>query len=144
MEIAYPFKIYKNIHEEMNIKKSLIHINTLAQICFRASTQAPDYSLPHLILLDEHVVEGVNQPGVFEINFANNCLRRRGEVRSFHSNEKGYRLGIFHEGDISDALHSNIKQYEKAILLHGELKVMPQRKGLHSSTKDVIIQWITF
>ncbi|GAF81301.1 unnamed protein product, partial [marine sediment metagenome] len=139
MEIAYPFKIYKNIHEDMNIKESLIHINTLAQICFRASTQATNYPLPHLIILDEHVVEGVNQPGAFEINFANNYLRKLEDVTSFHSNEKGYRLGIFHEDDSSDAFHSNIKQYEKAILLHGQLKVMPQSKVLHSSTKDVII-----
>ncbi|MBM0067917.1 hypothetical protein [Alkalicoccobacillus gibsonii] len=143
MEIAYPFKIYKNIQEEVGLKEPLVHINTLAQICFRASSQAPDYPVPQLILLDESVVEGVNESGAFEIDFANNYLRKLEKINSVHSNEKGYRLGLFYEGESSNSLHPIAKHYEKAILLHGELKVTPQRKVFPSSTKDVIIQWIT-
>ncbi|MGN7313411.1 hypothetical protein ACTHQ4_20195 [Alkalicoccobacillus gibsonii] len=143
MDIAYPFIIYKNIQEEMDFKKPLIHINTLAQICFRASTVAPDYSIPQLLLIDDRVVEGVNQSGAYEINFAKNYLRKLEEIKPIHSSEKGYRLGLIHEGESSNSLFTILKHYEKAILLHGDLKVTQQRKFIPSSTKDIIIQWIT-
>ncbi|TDL31978.1 hypothetical protein E2R51_12240 [Jeotgalibacillus sp. S-D1] len=141
MDIAYPFTIFKNANDEKCVNEPLIHLNTLAQICFRASTQATDFPMPHLLILDPQAVEGVSQSGRFEIDFTHSYLKKIGEIDSFISKENGYRLGLIHKEMPSEEQVQVIESYQNAILLHGELKVTLQKKKVRS--KETTIQWIT-
>lgn len=141
VDIAYPFTIFKNENDEICLNEPLIHINTLAQICFRASTQATDFPMPHLLILDPQAVEGVSQSGRFEIDFTHNYLKKIEGIDSFISKENGYRLGLIHEEMPSAELVQAIESFQNAILLHGELKVTLQKKKVRS--KEMTIQWIT-
>ncbi|QDY45183.1 hypothetical protein HF394_05450 [Planococcus glaciei] len=144
MEIAYPFTIYKNVQEDLHATSSqpLIHVNTLAQICFRAFSQTPGLPKPEIVILDHKAVEGVSQSGRFELDFHHNYLKKTGEIGPELAAENGYRLGLMHkvtEEKEQDALL--IKSYEKAVLLHGELAIVFENRQVDS--KETAIQWIT-
>ncbi|SDG76316.1 hypothetical protein SAMN04487975_101413 [Planococcus glaciei] len=140
MEIAYPFTIYKNTEEDLHATGSqpLIHVNTLAQICFRAFSQAPALPKPEIVILDNKAVEGVGQSGRFEINFDHNYLKKVGEIGSELAAENGCRLGLLHGKNIEEEV---IKSYEKAVLLHGDLTIILESRQVDS--KETAIQWIT-
>lgn len=139
MEIAYPFTIYKNVGEDLHATSSqpLIHVNTLAQICFRAFSQVPDFPKPAIVILDHQAVEGISQPGRFELDFDHNYLKKTGEIGPELAKEKRYRLGLLHEKNAQEV----IKSYEKAVLLHGELAIVFENRQVDS--KETAIQWIT-
>ena len=144
MEIAYPFTIYKNAEDEMclAVKKPLIHLNTLAQICFRAYSQAPDLPMPKLIILDHKVVKGVSQSGRFEIDFKHSYFKKVGEIGLDLTSEKRFRLGLLYENAASKKQEEQLVEcYQNAILLHGELTSVLQKK--QNELTETAIQWIT-
>ncbi|MBX0314681.1 hypothetical protein [Planococcus glaciei] len=140
MEIAYPFTIYKNVGEDLHATSSqpLIHVNTLAQICFRAFSQAPGLPKPEIVILDHKAVEGVSQSGRFELDFHHNYLKKTGEIGPELAAENGYRLGLLHEKNAQEEV---LESYEKAVLLHGELAIVFENRQVNS--KETAIQWIT-
>lgn len=140
MEIAYPFTIYKNTEEDLHANSSqpLIHVNTLAQICFHAFSQAPNFSKPEIVLLDSQAVEGIGQSGRFEIDFDHNYLKKTGEIGLEAAAENSYRLGLLHNKDAGEEVMGS---YEKAVLLHGELTIVFENRLVDS--KETAIQWIT-
>ncbi|MBZ5199867.1 hypothetical protein HU147_01450 [Planomicrobium chinense] len=141
MEIAYPFTIYKNAEEDLLAagSKPLIHVNTLAQICFRAFSQAPDFPKPEIVILDHQAVEGISQPGRFELDFDHNYFKKTGEIGSELAKEKRFRLGLSHEKNTDEK--QVLESYEKAVLLHGELSIVFENRQVNS--KETAIQWIT-
>lgn len=144
MEIAFPFTIFTDTEAGMHLShnKPLIHLDTLAQICFRAFSQTPDLPRPELAILDPKAVDGVSQPGRFEIDFNHNYIKKVGEISSDLKAEKKFRLGLLHEKTASKVQEEQlIESYQNAILLHGELNVFPQKKEIDS--KETTIQWIT-
>lgn len=144
MEIAYPFKIYKNTSDDMSLSRNapIIHLNTLAQICFRASSHVPDFPPPQLLVLDHQAVEGVSESGRFEMDFGHSYLKKIDVVNDELLDDRGFRLGLLHENLISKKQEEAIiESYQNAILLHGELKVQLKKKKVGS--EETIIQWIT-
>lgn len=140
MDIAFPFTIYTETEADMRLSniKPLIHVNTLAQICFRAFSQAPGLPKPEIVILDHKAVEGVSQSGRFEIDFHHNYLKKTGEIGPELAAENGYRLGLLHEKDAGEEV---LESYEKAVLLHGELTIVLENRQVNS--KETAIQWIT-
>ncbi|ETP67281.1 hypothetical protein G159_19230 [Planococcus glaciei CHR43] len=140
MDIAFPFTIYTDTEADQRLSniKPLIHLNTLAQICFRAFCQASGLPKPEIIILDHKAVEGVSQSGRFEIDFDHNYLKKVGEIGPEAAAEKGYRLGLLHKKGAQEEV---IKSYEKAVLLHGELAIILENRQVDS--KETAIQWIT-
>ncbi|WKA58548.1 hypothetical protein QWY16_18975 [Planococcus shenhongbingii] len=141
MEIAYPFMIYKNAEDNLHLadNKPLIHLNTLAQICFRAFSQTPDFSKPEIIILDHQAVEGISQPGRFEIDFDHNYFKKVGEISSELEKGERFRLGLLHKKNADEK--QVIESYKKAVLLHGELATVLENRQVDS--KETAIQWIT-
>lgn len=140
MDIAFPFTIYTETEADMRLSniKPMIHVNTLAQICFRAFSQAPGLPKPEIIILDHKAVEGVSQSGRFEIDFHHNYLKKTGEIGPELAAENGCRLGLLHEKDAGEEV---LESYEKAVLLHGELAIVFENRQVDS--KETAIQWIT-
>ncbi|MBD8014525.1 hypothetical protein QL992_10700 [Microbacterium sp. APC 3898] len=141
MEIAFPFTIYTDTETDMHLSnnKPLIHLNTLAQICFRAFSQASGLPKPEIVILDDKAVEGVSQSGRFEMDFDHNYFKKVGEISSELAKEKRFRLGLLYEKNAEE--EQVIESYEKAVLLHGELTIVRESKQLDS--KETAIQWIT-
>ena len=144
MEIAFPFTIYTDTETDMHLSnnKPLIHVNTLAQICFRAFSQAPGFPKPEIIILDHQAVEGVSQSGRFEMDFDHSYFKKTGELSPDLAQEKRFRLGLLHEAMEAETPEEQlIESYGNAILLHGELKIVLEKKQL--DFKKTTIQWIT-
>ena len=144
MEIAYPFKIYKNTSNDMSLSRNepIIHLNTLAQICFRASSHVPDFPRPQLLILDHQAVEGVSESGRFEMDFYHNYLKKIDDINDEFLDDNDFRLGLIHESLIlKKQEEAIIETYQNAILLHGELRVQLKKKKVGSV--ETIIQWIT-
>lgn len=141
MEIAYPFVIYKDsvANKFLGEKEPIIHINTLAQICYRAYSNESSLLNPLLIIMDPYTIDGVAESGIFKMEFDNNYVRKTNDLHSVYSNfgKKDFRLGIVYEANDSTIM----EQFSKALLLHGELRDVIEKSVLNG--KEVTIQWVT-
>ncbi|MES1042745.1 hypothetical protein [Peribacillus simplex] len=144
VEIAYPFVIYKDSYANTSIdkKEPIIHINTLAQIIYRACSQESSIPDLFLLVLDKYAIEGMGEVGLFEIDFMNNYIKKIDDLQAnlIDDFNKEFRLGILHEIHNKNKLSKRIENLKKTILLHGELKDVLQNKVINS--KEMTIQWI--
>lgn len=136
---AYPFDIYKDGADTLiDRKEPIIHINTLAQMMYRAYSQESLIPDTLLLVLDKYAIEGVGEAGLFEIDFQNNYLKKVEDLQGDLKEDLGeFRLGIVYKNSLSDGIES----LRKTILLHGDLKDVLQNKKINS--KELTIQWIT-
>jgi hypothetical protein len=139
---AYPFVVYTDSCNQnvMVQKEPIIHINTLAQIIYRACSQDASVDDVYLIVMDPYAVKGIGEAGLFEVDFIKHYMKRIGELQDVLPDVENqvYRLGIVHVMDYPD----RIQNLKKTISLHGDLKDVLQRQTALNS-KETVIQWIS-
>lgn len=143
LERVYPFVIYKD--DEANTfgiqKEPIIHINTLAQMCYRVYSQKQMTYSPILIVIDKYAIEGVGENGLFEFDFECNFIKKVEDI-DFHTTdiEAEHRLGIVHNTDKEDNDQSSMDYFRNVIQLHGDLKEVYKKETINLGER--MVHWI--